>query len=322
MKRKFQALQARRLPEAGDDGRPSEQWIILVPPGDTIRGQDGREFRSPGADELLAAQQRSGLRIPVDENHSTPRAAMMGGPAPALGWIGDFRVNDGALEGLVKWNARGRAALDAGDYGYYSPGFDLSFEDEYGPPKIESVTSVGLVNVPNLVNLSALNASGVSMKKVAERLGLPQDATEEQILAKLAERDGSPPAGTNAAQVVPRADYDAVRKRAEDAEAKVAQNARESAEAEAAAVKREFEAEFEAGVRDRKISLHSRDYHKATATASRDGLNAFKALLTGTPTGTVLSSGAVAPPGRPPAGATPEEKAVFGQMGIPMEGQS
>ena len=170
------------VPNGRAIGGPDEQWIELVAAVSTVRSRDGRTFRSPGAAALVAEFQRQDVHLPVDVNHSEVLRAPLGGHAPAVGWIVEVADRNGAFMGRVEWTEEGRQLLANRQYRYFSPVYDV---DRRTRRTIRRVSSVALVNSPNLYVRALNRRGGEDMKReelIAE-LGLPADATAEQIAA-------------------------------------------------------------------------------------------------------------------------------------------
>jgi len=95
---------------------PNTEWIELIPAG-TFSTNDGRgPFHNPEPQSVVRLslqymKMKGGL--PIDCEHATDRAAPHGLPAPAMGWIRNFRIVAGAIQGRVEWTPRGSAALQA-----------------------------------------------------------------------------------------------------------------------------------------------------------------------------------------------------------------
>ena len=104
----------------------------------------------------------------------------------------------------VEWTAAGAAAVSGRVYSYFSPEF---FADKSG--KVTAIPAVGpigaLVNTPAFQEIERIAASLTARKnmiEVAKALGLPETATEAEILAKIAELSGTAStAATTAAEV-------------------------------------------------------------------------------------------------------------------------
>lgn len=134
------------------------EWLVMVPAG-TFSAVDGRgPFHNNDAYALMdetVAQMRGGLAI--DINHSTDRAAPNGLTAPAVGWIREIKVVNGAICGRPEWNAIGRAALQNREYRFLSPVFE--FDPPAGAPDgartgvVKRIMRVSLVNDPAISEL-------------------------------------------------------------------------------------------------------------------------------------------------------------------------
>ena len=283
-----------------DGGLP--EWLTLVPAGAEVRGRDGRTFRSPGAQALLRAHAGEDLMIPVDVNHASELVAQAGQDTPAYGWVVELKADPhGALLGRVEWNDRGQRALNAKDYRYYSPTFDL-----LPPNTIDIVTSVALVNRPNLYQ-RALNHRGGNMDatKIASLLGLsgqPTDAEIEAALAarvpkadldramqraqtaeqKLQEADKPPAAWQAPDGTVPKADLDRAMQRAQTAEQKLQEAEAAQQQAAADAVKRDAEAVFAEGVEKGVFAPATKDYHLSRVQNAED-VKKFREFMTASP---------------------------------------
>ena len=93
----------------------------------------------------------------------------------------------------VEWTAAGAAAVSGRVYSYFSPEF---FADKSG--KVTAIPAVGpigaLVNTPAFQEIERIAASLTAQKsmiEIAKALGLPETATEAEILAKIAELTGA-----------------------------------------------------------------------------------------------------------------------------------
>lgn len=269
------------------------EWIPLVPAGAVVVGRDGRSFRNPGPARLIQAFQERSLHIPIDVNHAQELKAPLGDPSPAYGWIVELSESDGALTGRVQWTERGKGALEAAEYRYYSPAYRLGPDGE-----ILFVKSVALTNNPNLevpgLNSETDEGGENVLEKILKALGLNADADEVQAIQaierlKTAQNaqgaGGSPAEGKN--DMVPKADYQTVLNRAEEAEK--ALKDKESAE-----LKAEAETAINAAIASRKIAPASKDYYAAQCT-TREGLNAFNEFVKTAPE--VVSGTSVAPAG-------------------------
>ena len=128
----------------------------------------------------------------VDVDH----ASASGGSTEAAAWAKNLRVEDDGLCADFELTPRGRELVEGRSYRFVSPGWTLSKD---GTPI--ALCSVALTNRPNLPVKPMVNASAeaggrdpddpnsrkdnpeMDIKKIAAALGLPETATEEEVLA-------------------------------------------------------------------------------------------------------------------------------------------
>lgn len=189
--------------DSGEVTASGGRWIHLLPAG-RFMARDGRgPFDAGGKADLtrIVATTRKFLgqtEMAIDYDHQTVFAAVsgVGGTAKAAGWVKKFEVRHDGVWGLVEWTAAAAAAIRAGEYRYLSP----VIITREGSPRVISIRTPGLVNSPALdlhqVAASAsLQTEGATMIKidparrtrVLKLLGLPADATDEQIAVNLGE---------------------------------------------------------------------------------------------------------------------------------------
>ena len=160
------------------DGVP--EWIHVMPAGE-FRGVDGRgPYRLADAAAVIAASLPAGEKLAIDQDHATDLAAPNGGAAPARGWIVALEARQDGIWAKVDWNQAGRALLEGREYRGVSPVFT---HDKGG--RVLRILRASLTNNPNLAELAALHAEqGMDLKKaIAAALGLPEDASDEDVLA-------------------------------------------------------------------------------------------------------------------------------------------
>lgn len=197
-------------------GQAGQDEIQVFPAGE-FRASDGRPqdvdtWRMDGdiARALIERFNARQRRLVIDYEHQTLAAKTNGQPAPASGWMKSLEWRDGkGVFALVDWTKRAKAHIDAEEYLYISPVFTY---DEQGRP--QDILHAALTNDPALDNMDAVRlaaasalASGIAhggaqpnpaqspkeilmdelLKALLALLNLPDDATEEQILAKLNE---------------------------------------------------------------------------------------------------------------------------------------
>lgn len=129
------------LPPAG----VAPDWVHIMPAG-TFSGLDGRgPYTLKNAEAVIAASMSRGA-VPFDENHATETAAVIGGPAPARGWIDRMEVRADGIWAHVEWTPAGRAILEGKEYRWISPVFNHTKSGD-----ATLIKSVALTNNPNLL---------------------------------------------------------------------------------------------------------------------------------------------------------------------------
>ena len=295
------------------EGASLPDEIDLLPSGKTVKGLDGRSWTNPGNNKIIDFFKSRGTQLPVDINHSTEIKALSGDPSPAQGWITELYEKDGSLKGKVAWNASAENEVGGGRYKYISPAFVYNKQGI-----IRGIKSAGLVNHPNLSELAALNNEssgpdeGGNMKKIAEALGLPEDATEDQILTALNSMKEKNKVALNMADYIPRADYDLALNRAQDAEQKLKTKDEEE-------FKTALNAEIDKAVEAGKIAPASRSFYEETVIDS-EGLEKFKKFAESAPQVVAANSEHTdKKPSGEKVALNAEEKALADQFGFTEE---
>lgn len=167
-----------------DDATEAPEWIHLVPTG-SVTTVDGRgPYRVADAAALVqvSMQAADGGRLVLDENHSTDLAAPKGEPAPARGWITALQARADGIWGKVEWTRAGRRLMADKAYRHISPVINHRADG-----LVTAILRASLVNKPNLRGLTALHQEQPMdfLKKLAASLGLPETATEAEVLAAL-----------------------------------------------------------------------------------------------------------------------------------------
>ena len=282
-----------------DDGSVPE-WLELIPAGPRVQGVDGRAWTF-GPEEIATVMREFAAHLGelvTDWEHASEHRAPKGEEAPAAGWIKQIEPRDGALWGRVEWTERAANQIAAREYRYISPVFLYTADDAR---RIQRLTSVGLTNVPNFA-LKALNQEDPTPaaddggtptdpelgdvstmdKELLKRLGLPEDATAEQVTAAVDGLKGELETAQNRAQhtpsldkFVPRSDYDTVMARATNAEQQLSTFQQQQQEGE---IEKALNQALEAG----KITPSTVEYHKAQCR-TEGGLDRFKAFAEAAP---------------------------------------
>ena len=269
------------------EGDAAPEWVILFPAGGTIPARDGRTFRMDEADarSAIAFFEGDGKELYVDIEHASQVRANEGLDAPAVGWIAELSLREGALWGRIDWTARGRELISTRAYRYISPTF---FHDDDG--RILALQGAGLTNnpafrLPAMASRQATSPETSMNPDILKALGLAEDAdqaavdaatlalAEKQVeteaelaTAKAAKKPVTPDPGL----YVPRADFEAATARVKALEDGA--TAQRGADEEAA-----VDEAVEAG----KITPAGRELHLASCRAM--GAAAFRKAMDGQP---------------------------------------
>ena len=184
-----------------DDGAASTVRVQLSPFGEfTLRDGGKRsgtvQHCSRAAFEAMVANWKAtGERdILVDVDH----ASATGGSTEAAAWAKNLRVEDDGLCADFELTPKGRELVEGKCYRFVSPGWTLADD---GTPI--ALCSVALTNRPNLPVKPVVNADDaggrdpddpttatkgteMDLKKIAAALGLPETATEDEVIAAIA----------------------------------------------------------------------------------------------------------------------------------------
>jgi phage I-like protein len=162
------------------------EWVELIPAG-KFSGVDGRgPFENDDPDSVVAASRAKmpQVGLVLDYDHSTDLAAPEGRPAPAAGWLKQFKVENGAIFARVEWTTDGAEAVKEKKYRYISPVFEHAKDG-----KVERILRAALTNNPALINLPALASADHRLKPVAteEPYGVVTMASKPGEKPKLSE---------------------------------------------------------------------------------------------------------------------------------------
>ncbi|MGW9946986.1 phage I-like protein [Rhizobium leguminosarum] len=158
------------------------EWLHLLPAGE-FKGVDGRgPWAAPDMDALIKTFNSEGLKLAVDENHSTDLAAKLGHSAPARGWIVEMQKRDDGLYGKVEWTPEGEQLVKTKAYGFLSPVLMHTLQKPY---RIVKVARVSLTNDPNISDLKSLHSQeeNAMLEQLRKALGLPETADEATVMA-------------------------------------------------------------------------------------------------------------------------------------------
>ena len=159
------------------------EWVHLLPAGE-IRTNDNRgPYTVASMSAIASASLKDGERLPIDECHAIDRAAPLGLPAPARGWIVELQARDDGLWGRVEWTEEGQRLMAGKAYRGISPAI---LHDK--AKRVMGVLRASLINTPNLQGLTALHSEETAMDwktRLIELLGLDGSADDAAIDAAL-----------------------------------------------------------------------------------------------------------------------------------------
>ncbi len=192
-------LDGRRLmrADAGDEAKP--QWNMLMPIGEWHRAdfpKGGIKVDAALVSKFVANWKANGSpALPVDYHHEEGDIAS--------GWIESLEARDDGLWGQIGWTKTARAHIVDDEYRYLSPTFALESTDRRsGKPQGPWLYGAALLNDPFFDSMPRVAASVIpdstqpptasvakeqhlNRKLLCARLGLAEDATDEQINAAL-----------------------------------------------------------------------------------------------------------------------------------------
>lgn len=306
--------QVAPAPGTAAEPQPPE-WVQLLPAGE-IRGVDGRAWLNDRPEQIVEAFRVLNRPIPIDYEHATHVAAPAGQAAPAAGWIEEVKVHEGSLWGRVVWTPRGAEMVKAREYRFLSPVF---LHEKEPSRRVVRLLSAGLTNTPNLT-MTALNQAEVAYtdslmnKELLDLLGLPETATEADVIAAVKKLKGEMAVAANSAltppleKFVPRADYDAVMNRVKLADEALAKH-------RSAALDAEIDTAITGALAAKKIVPATQEYYRAMCR-QEGGLAKFQEFVKAAP----LIAGASGLEKKDPAAgkstATDQQLAICKTMGM------
>lgn len=166
------------------EGAP--ETISVLPIGHVVSSKGEFDVDEESYREMKAQIAKRGVDLVVDYEHQT----LKGCEAPAAGWVKELKLEDGQIKAVVEWTERGAEYLKNREYRYLSPVVSVRKSDN----KAMGLHSLALTNTPaiegmtpivNSENFEGGNNNMDLIKKLAELLGLGEDATEEQVMEAL-----------------------------------------------------------------------------------------------------------------------------------------
>lgn len=176
-------------------GAPGE--LLLFRPGwvRTTHSKSGLMDEQAAA-RVLADFAGLGRDLVIDYEHATHMAEQRhDGTAPAAGWITALRWDpQRGLLARVRWLPKAAGMIARGEYRFYSPSYLIDKRDR----RISALLSAALTNDPATIGIKPIAASrrvaaaqraeskgDSKMNRIAEMLGLPPGASEDEILSAL-----------------------------------------------------------------------------------------------------------------------------------------
>lgn len=162
--------------------------------------KDGITFDTKFLEAMVRNFRKNGRRLPIDYFH---RGFSQNDGQPtddkvAAGWIVDLEIRDDGLWMLNTWTDRAERYILADELAYLSPSFSENATDpKTGKAQGPTLFGAGLLNDPFLQELPRVAASdapppadeakkGDAMKeKICALLGLPVEASDDEVIAKL-----------------------------------------------------------------------------------------------------------------------------------------
>lgn len=162
--------------------------ITVLPLGHVVSSKGEFDVDAEGYESMKAQIAQRGVDLVIDYEHQTLKDVQ----APAAGWVKELKLEDGVIKAVVDWTAKGAEYLKNKEYRYISPVVNVRKQDK----RAVGLHSLALTNTPAIVGQTAIvnkdtdineggNDSMEFLKKLAEALGLGEDATEEQVMEAL-----------------------------------------------------------------------------------------------------------------------------------------
>lgn len=169
--------------------------ISIIPLGHVKSRKGDFEVDEESYQLMKSHMEERGIDIVIDYEHQTLEDVQ----APAGGWIKELYLEAGAISAKVEWTDRAKEYLKNKEYRYLSPVIMVRKNDN----KATMLHSAALTNTPaidgmfpiiNSIDLEDYEedegGKKMDLKELAKLLGLPEDATEEQIFEKMKETIG------------------------------------------------------------------------------------------------------------------------------------
>lgn len=184
---------------------PGDGWYMIEAAGQhPAVSQKGFEFTQNLTPAVLARIAAAGVPAEglfVDVEHES----LEGGSSAAKGWVKELAMCNGNLAARIEWTAEGLPLIQGKVYKHFSTVYHLPLIEQDGavvePQRLNGLT---LTNLPNnergqepITNRkktspctqgnNQTNTNNTMNPELLKALGLPEDATEEEVVARAAE---------------------------------------------------------------------------------------------------------------------------------------
>lgn len=162
------------------------EFIEILPLGHVTSSKGEFDVDEESYKSMKLQIAKRGVDLVVDYEHQT----LKGVQAPAAGWIKELILKDKKILGRVEWTPVAAKYLENKEYRYLSPVIQVRDKDQ----KVMDLLSLALTNTPAIEGMTpivnSINYEGGQnnmdlIKKLAQLLGLSEDATEEQVMEAL-----------------------------------------------------------------------------------------------------------------------------------------
>lgn len=162
--------------------------ISILPLGRVVSSKGEFGVDEESLREMKAQIAQRGVDLVVDYEHQT----LKGVQAPAAGWVKELKLEDGHIKATVEWTDQAAQYLKNKEYRYLSPVINVRKSDgkAIGLHSLALTNTPAIEGMPSIVNSSTFNFEGGQenmeiIKKIAQLLGLGEDATEDQVFEAL-----------------------------------------------------------------------------------------------------------------------------------------
>lgn len=194
-------------------GDSAEGEIQLFPAGEfyTTDGRGPFYMTATVAAEMIRWFDALKRDISIDYEHQTLHSKDNGLPVFAAGWQEQLVWKEAiGLFAKVKWTPKAQAAIKSDEYRYISPVFATAPD---GKTILPVLFPAALTNNPAIDGMAQAHAASqpypsseppkMDLKKLAALLGLPETATEDEVIAKIKAMSQPQAASVDTSQYVP-----------------------------------------------------------------------------------------------------------------------